>query len=54
MSKCSADNYLGVCTRALGSLGYTETVYYDNQPPAVNPERECSFIGGTWSDTYTP
>ena len=54
MSKCSEDNYLGVCTIDFGSLGYTETVYYDNQPPGVNPEEECSLIGGTWSDTYTP
>ena len=54
MSKCSADNYLGVCTFDFGSIGYTETVYYDNQPPEVNPEEECSSIGGTWSDTYTP
>jgi len=53
-SKCSADNYLGVCTIDFGSLGYTETVYYDNQPPGVNPEAECSLLGGTWSDTYTP
>ena len=48
-SKCLAENYLGVCTVDFGAMGYSETVYYNNQPPGINPEEECALIGGTWS-----
>ncbi len=58
LKKCPIkDSYdhsaLGVCKVQRGPI-YVEWVPY-SAPPGVNPEAECVlYLGGIWSDTYTP